>query len=85
MHGGPISGSSGSGNGGSLIPLPARVLGVATIALTVVSLTAYGVYCSLAGRPVNTTVLRLVAGFVALGLVLVAWDELTDFFESSRP
>ena len=24
-------------------------------------------------------------GFVALGLVLVAWDELTDFFESSRP
>ncbi|WP_440989363.1 hypothetical protein [Haloarchaeobius baliensis] len=75
----------GPGDGGSLIPLPARVLGAVTVGLAVVSLTAYGVYCSLAGEPMHTTVLQLVAGTVALGLVLVAWDELTDFFESSRP
>jgi hypothetical protein len=61
------------------------VVGVATVAFTVVSLTAYGVYCSLAGDPMDTTVLQLVAGSVALGLVLVGWDLLTDFFESSSP
>jgi hypothetical protein len=74
MHGGPISGSSGSGDGVSLLPLPPRVLGVATVAFTVVSLTAYRVYSSLAGHPMNTSVLQLVG-----------WDRLTDVFESSRP
>lgn len=74
-----------AGDGGSLLPLPPRVLGVATVALSVVSLTAYGVYCSLAGDAMNATVVQLVAGFVALGLVLVGWDLLTDAFESSSP
>lgn len=85
MYGGPISGSSGAGDGGSMLPLPARLLGLVTVVLAVVSLTAYAVYCSLAGDPVDAAVVELAVGFVALGLVLVAWDELTDVFESSRP
>ncbi|WP_257297933.1 hypothetical protein [Haloarchaeobius sp. FL176] len=75
--------TTGPGDGGSLLPVPPRLLGLATVALSVVSLTAYGVYCSLVGDSMHATVVRLAVGFVALGLVLVARDELTDFFESS--
>ena len=70
--------------GGPVLPFPPQVLGIATVALVVVSLTAYGLYLTVAGGTVNTDVVQIGGGLFGLGITLVAWDGLVAYFEELR-
>ncbi|WP_435364152.1 hypothetical protein [Haloarchaeobius sp. DYHT-AS-18] len=72
-------------DGASMVPLPARVVGAGTMALVVVALMCYGIYLGIVGKGSNTAVLQVCFGLFGLGLLLVLWDELTDFFDESMP
>ncbi|WP_267639896.1 hypothetical protein [Haloarchaeobius amylolyticus] len=72
-------------DGASMIPLPARLVGGATMALVVVALVSYAIYLGIVGKGANAAVLQVCLGTFGLGVVLVLWDELTDFFDESRP
>ncbi|WP_435358690.1 hypothetical protein [Haloarchaeobius sp. DFWS5] len=72
-------------DGGSLIPLPPRLLGLFTIVLGLVTLVSYVLLVSYVGLATSTAVLQLGFFVLAVGAGLVLWDELTDFFDESQP
>ncbi|WP_435346897.1 hypothetical protein [Haloarchaeobius sp. HRN-SO-5] len=72
-------------DGGPALPVPPQVVGIALVSLVVVALLAYGGYLALVERAASRVVIQVCGGVFGLGLVLVAWDGLTDVFERSRP
>ena len=78
---------SGGDSSGSMMPVSPTVIGIGLNALSLVGLTSYHLLASVSEMTVAPDSIYLFLGVMAIGVLLILWDRLTDYFESheTRP